>query len=124
MTPPITLSFPAHSAHVSLARHVAAALAARMEFTIDQVEDVRLAIDEACSHLITGGDEVVTCLFMVDGNGLTMIETSDAAQSPLPDPNGFGWIVMRALVDEVTAADDHGRVTITLRIRGLEPAGA
>ena len=78
----------------------------------------------AACDLLAGGDEVVTCLFMVDGNGLTMIVTSDAAQSPLPDPNGFGWIVMRALVDEVTAADDHGRVTITLRIRGLEPAGA
>ena len=119
MLEPITLSFPAHASNVALARTAAATLAARLDFTIDQVEDARLAIDEAVSHLITGGDETI-----ISGTELTMVVTSNALNAPLPDPEGFGWIVMRALVDEVRAEELAGLVTLTLLMRGLQPAGA
>jgi serine/threonine-protein kinase RsbW len=124
MLEPITLSFPAHASNVALARSAAATLAARLDFTIDQVEDARLAIDEAVSHLITGGDETITCSFIISGTELTMVVTSNALNAPLPDPEGFGWIVMRALVDEVRAEELAGLVTLTLLMRGLQPAGA
>ena len=55
---------------------------------------------------------------------LTMVVTSNALNAALPDPEGFGWIVMRALVDEVHAGELGGLVTLTLLMRGLEPAGA
>ena len=124
MLEPITLSFPAHAANVTLARTTAATLAARLDFTIDHVEDARLAIDEAVSQLITGGDETITCSFLVSGTELTMVVTSNALNATLPDPEGFGWIVIRALVDEVHAGELGGRVTLTLLMRGRVPAGA
>ncbi|CAB4748627.1 unannotated protein [freshwater metagenome] len=124
MSEPIILRFPAHASNVALARTTAATLAARLDFTIDQVEDARLAIDEAVSHLITGGDEMITCSFSLSETELRMVVTSTAEHAALPDPEGFGWIVMRALVDDVRAEDIGGLVTLTLLMRGLEPAGA
>ena len=124
MIEPIALSFPAHASNVALARTTAATLAARLDFTIDQVEDARLAIDEAVSQLVTGGDETITCTFVIAGTELTMVVTSNAVNAALPDPEAFGWIVMRALVDEVRAEELDGLVTLTLLMRGLEPAGA
>ena len=124
MPEPIILSFPAHAANVTLARTTAATLAARLAFKIDQVEDARLAIDEAVSQLITDGDETITCSFVMSVSELTMVVTSNALNANLPDPEGFGWIVMRALVDEVHADELGGLVTLTLLMRGLEPAGA
>src|SRR6056297_3517045 len=48
----IEVAFPADTANMAIARTVAAAVATRADLTVDQIEDVRLAIDEAAAYLI------------------------------------------------------------------------
>ena len=43
---------PADGAYVSTLRLTAASLAARCDLTIDDIEDLRLAVDEACALLL------------------------------------------------------------------------
>ena len=43
---------PADASYVSTLRLTAASLAARCELTIDDIEDLRLAVDEACALLL------------------------------------------------------------------------
>ena len=43
---------PAESAYLSVLRTAAAGLAARLDFTLDEIEDLRIAIDEACAMLL------------------------------------------------------------------------
>jgi len=53
----IELDLPAHTRHASMARAVAAALGADAGFSIDDIDDLRLGIDEAISvvcHRTTG----------------------------------------------------------------------
>lgn len=56
----VTLCFPAASERVRLARVVAATLADEAGFDYDEVEDVRIAVDELCFALLDAGATVGT----------------------------------------------------------------
>ena len=49
----VEVAAPADVAYVSTLRLTAASLAARCELTIDDIEDLRLAVDEACALLLS-----------------------------------------------------------------------
>src|ERR1022692_2640669 len=44
----VTVSMPAEGAYLSVLRTATAGLAARLDFTLDEIEDLRIAVDEAC----------------------------------------------------------------------------
>jgi serine/threonine-protein kinase RsbW len=48
----IKLSFPVNAAYVSSARLTASSIANRMEFDIDEIEDIKTAVSEACTYII------------------------------------------------------------------------
>ncbi|MDR1531021.1 MAG: serine/threonine protein kinase [Clostridiales bacterium] len=57
----IQLSLPLNAAYVSAARLTASSIANRFAFNIDEIEDIKAAVSEACTFLIkklgnTGGD--------------------------------------------------------------------
>ena len=121
MTEIVRLEFPADTENVALARNVAATLAARADFTLDRVEDARLAVDEAVAQVIDGATAgPILCVFGLDASVLT-VEVSGSGAA-LPDHDSFGWIVLRALVDEVDAATVGATLTISLRMAGAVPA--
>ena len=49
----IDIRLPADGAYLALLRTATAGLAARMDFTLDEIEDLRIAIDEACALLLS-----------------------------------------------------------------------
>lgn len=49
----VTVRLPAASAYLSVLRTATAGLAARLDFTLDEIEDLRIAVDEACAMLLT-----------------------------------------------------------------------
>jgi anti-sigma regulatory factor (Ser/Thr protein kinase) len=52
----VEMSIPAQAAYVRLARLNAAALAHEIGFSVDDVEDLRMAVDEACTFLLETTD--------------------------------------------------------------------
>jgi len=48
----VELWLPATSRHLRLARLAAAGLATDLGFSVDEIEDLRLAVDEACAVLV------------------------------------------------------------------------
>ena len=52
MADTVDLSIPAKAELLSLARLTVAAVAARADFDYEEIEDLRLALDELCSRLI------------------------------------------------------------------------
>ena len=114
----VTLTIPADTAYVAMARSVAAAMSARADLTLDQLEDVRLAVDEALTQAIgdaSPGSEV-DCRFTSHDTGLVVeVSTPSASGSP-PSHGTFSWIVMKALVDEVSAEVHDGRLTLRLSL--------
>jgi hypothetical protein len=49
---PVDLTVPASSEHLRILRLVAASLAASLGLDVDQLDDLRIAVDELCSLLI------------------------------------------------------------------------
>src|SRR5660397_242952 len=45
----VSVRLPADGAYLSVLRSVTAALAARLDFTLDDIGDLRVAVDEACA---------------------------------------------------------------------------
>ena len=116
----VELSLPADGAYLSVLRTATAGLAARLQFTLDEIEDLRIAVDEACAMLlpIATPDAELSCLFTVTDDAL-MVETSVPTTSTGPrlPAESFSWQVLSALADEIDAAIADGRAAIRMTKR-------
>lgn len=113
----VELEVPADPAYVVVVRTATAGLAARLDLTLDRIEDLRIAVDEACTLLIRrpehAGGAHITCLFSLEASALTCDLTGPDVE--LPEPSAYGWAVLSALVDSLESgheeAPDGGRST-------------
>lgn len=113
----VAITLPASSAYLTVLRTATAGLAARLDFTIDEIEDLRIAVDEACAMLLPqalpGAD--ITCEFTLEDSTMTVTVTVMTIDGEEPSRDTFAWTVLTALAGEVSSAADHDkRVTITL----------
>ena len=113
----VRVRMPAEGAYLSVLRTATAGLAARLDFTLDEIEDLRIAIDEACAMLlaqaIPGTD--LECDFELGTDQVTITVSVVAAQARVPARDTFAWTVLSALagsVDSRLGPDD--RVAIVL----------
>ena len=122
----VTVSMPAEGAYLSVLRTATAGLAARLDFTLDEIEDLRIAVDEACAMLLgqvvpgTGLD----CTFTL-GRDLMTISVSVLSQTARPPASDtFAWTVLSALAGSVEARVGPGnRLTIVLQ-KSRQPSGS
>jgi serine/threonine-protein kinase RsbW len=112
----VSLTLPASSAYLSVVRTATAALAARQDFTLDDVEDLRIAADEACSLLVADAlpGTSLTCDFTLGDEALTLEVTAAVAGGRAPDRDSFAWTVLSALADDLTARTEGDSVTLVL----------
>jgi hypothetical protein len=112
----VELSLAADAQMLFLARMTGAAVAARAEFDFEQVEDLRLAIDELCVGLMSGagGPGRITLAFQWDDEG-TLEVTGTLAATDDPSGNGHdrprvGTEASYELSERILDAlvDDHG----------------
>jgi serine/threonine-protein kinase RsbW len=114
----VVLRLPAQGAYLSVLRTATASLASRLDFTIDDIEDLRIAVDEACamllSHAVAGAD--LTCSFDLSGDAMGVAVSVPTVDGSLPSRETFAWTVLTALAGEVDATVDLEKVvTLTLR---------
>jgi len=114
----IRLRIPASSPWVVLVRTTATACCARLDFDVERLEDVRLAVDEVAGMLIAQavpGSEV-SCVFTpYDDGRLDIAITAATETGTLPQTDTFAWAVLTALVDDVHATVDDAELTVVLR---------
>jgi serine/threonine-protein kinase RsbW len=113
----VAITLPASSAYLSVLRTATAGLAARLDFTIDEIEDLRIAVDEACAMLLVqavpGAD--ITCEFALGSDRMNVAVSVFTLDGEEPSRDTFAWTVLTALAGDVTSGTDHeNRVTITL----------
>ncbi|MFN2496126.1 MAG: hypothetical protein ABR608_09515 [Pseudonocardiaceae bacterium] len=98
----------ANAAELPPLRVVAADLAARADFDLDTVADLRLAVDEAASELVTiaAPEAVLTCIFSLDVAQLEVTSSVPARPGARLRQDSFGWRVLATLVDEVRVIGD------------------
>lgn len=114
----VVLRVPATPAYVSLVRTAAATLGARLDVGIDQIDDLRLAVDEACALLLQHGetDSDLECHFrLVRPEALHLQARVRSNGKPLRT-SGFVWTVLTALVDDVSVTTDDADVVVAMTL--------
>jgi serine/threonine-protein kinase RsbW len=115
----VELTVPADPAYVSVLRTVTAALAARRDFTIEEIDDLRIAVDEASALLLPRATSTsqLSASFAGASDSLRITVTISAA-TPGPeddiDPTAFAWMVLAALTDDVSTRLSDGTLSVTL----------
>jgi serine/threonine-protein kinase RsbW len=112
----VEVRIPADVVYVSTLRLTAASLAARCDLTIDDIEDLRLAVDEACALLLphAAPGSALDARFEL-AQGRLSVETSVATDdSAEPDRSGFAWTVLGALASTVDVRSKDGRLFIVV----------
>jgi serine/threonine-protein kinase RsbW len=116
----VHVRMPAEGAYLSVLRTATAGLAARLDFTLDEIEDLRIAIDEACAMLLSQAipGTNLECSFELGADQVTITVSVTAAKARMPARDTFAWTVLSALagsVDSRLGPDD--RVAIVLKKR-------
>ena len=116
MRPDVELRLPVDSAYVSVLRATTVSLAARLDFTIDDIEDLRIAVGEASAMVLpsaTAGSDLVCRFYMRPGE--VSITVAVESQDPeLPEEDGFAWQVLSALTTQTATSYDEGVFSVTL----------
>jgi serine/threonine-protein kinase RsbW len=99
----LELRVPTTATQLPAVRAMAADLAMRMDYDLDSVEDLRLAVDEACATLVlvADGDAPLTVVFETTRSGLHIDAWVPTAPGTDVPRDGFGWAVLQTLVDSV-----------------------
>ncbi|MGM9551989.1 MAG: anti-sigma F factor [Clostridia bacterium] len=137
MTNHIKMEFDAKIENVSISRVVAASFIAKLNPTLDEVEDVKVAVSEAVTNAVVHGyDGKEGCIFLeifTYDNTLMIsvrdtgcgIENIERAREPLfttkpaQERSGLGFTVMESFMDSLHIESKVGRgttVTMTKRI--------
>jgi serine/threonine-protein kinase RsbW len=121
--PDVELRIPADSAFLSVLRTATAGLAARLDFTLDDIEDLRIAVDEACAMVLPQAREGsdLTCAFTLGSGSLAVAVSAECDHPRQPSRDGFAWTVLAALTSSVSAEVDGDRLTVTLSRNTAEP---
>jgi serine/threonine-protein kinase RsbW len=106
----VELRVPADPAYLAVVRTATAGLATRLHLTLDEIEDLRIAVDEACSLLLMGRSHpgrTLNASFTVGKGTIAVLICGPAATAP--QRSTFSWSVLQALAgDVVTGVDDDG----------------
>jgi serine/threonine-protein kinase RsbW len=117
----VVIRLPADSAYLSVLRTATAGLAARLDFTIDEIEDLRIAVDEACAMLLpqaVPGAEI-TCEFTLEEVAIRVDVSVASTTGDQPSRDTFAWTVLSALAGDVDSSiDADHRITISLHKHG------
>lgn len=117
------LKVPARSAYLGLVRTVVASVAAAADFSVDDIEDLRMAADEAAALLMSGAhpDAVLQVTIDVQDGGLAVTVTAPSSGVVI-STDSFAWTVLSTLADtaEHSTQGDKTTIAVTKR-RGDEP---
>jgi serine/threonine-protein kinase RsbW len=122
----VTVRMPAEGAYLSVLRTATAGLAARLDFTLDEIEDLRIAVDEACAMLLSQAipGSALECSFALGGDAMTISVSVPSLTPEPPASDTFAWTVLSALAGQVEAFTGPGdQLTIVMR-KGRRASGS
>lgn len=111
----VEISIPSELGYEKVAMEAAVAVAKRMGFSPDRIEDLKTAVSEACLNAIEHGNELdvstrVAIVLTVQPSSLE-VNVADVGKQPIParrpqpgrqeDNRGWGMFLIQNLVDEV-----------------------
>lgn len=127
----VELRIPRKAEWVAVARLAVSAVASRMRFTIEEIEDVKLAVAEACTNAIQsadGADQIeILCEADFAHLRVTVANRRGSGEAIAPPPpleedvrvDGLGVFLIRSLMDDVDYDADPERGTKLVMVKRL-----
>jgi serine/threonine-protein kinase RsbW len=117
----VEVTVPALTGYLGVVRTATAGLAARLAFTLDEIEDLRIAVDEACVMLLSLARpqppdvSTLTCQFRVYEDMLAVtVSARVLPRAVLPADQSFAWQVLTAHATEVSGRSKDGTAAVDL----------
>ncbi|HEY3415030.1 MAG TPA: ATP-binding protein [Armatimonadota bacterium] len=130
----VTLSIPCRAEYVGVARLAILGVASRLDFSYDEVEDLRLAVGEACAgaidHLGDGGSDATSINLRCEiaPAELTVVvgystgSSGEGSKVEKADPENIGALLMEILVDSVDISHDPEGGTSIRLVKMVHPS--
>jgi serine/threonine-protein kinase RsbW len=111
----VTVKVPPAAGYLAVLRTAVGAYAAREQFTLDQVDDLRMAVEEAAVQLLrhVSGDAIVMDVSSTEA-GIEVRLHAEVSSGPVVDESSFSWTILRALADLVRTqtVEPHARIVL------------
>ena len=135
----IKLEFPSHSANEGFARASAAAFAAQLDPTLEELGDIKTAVSEAVTNCIVHAypdsiGKIAMRLRILEGGRLEIVirdwgrGIDDVARAMEPmfttggaDRSGMGFTIMESFMDKLKVRSAPGRGTTVTLVRAVKP---
>lgn len=105
---PTTLSVPAVHVQLPVVRMLTEVVAMHSGCTLDQVSDLKLAVDQICTLLIDAAapDSAITCRFHCGRNVFRVEVTATTTEPWRPAPDSLEWRIVELLADTLSASEE------------------
>lgn len=107
----VELEVPADAAFLGVVRTACSGLGARLDLTLDEIEDLRIAVDEACALVLGAAlqDQAEKPRLRASFTlGRDVLSISVHGPNPaLPHDENFAWTVLEALAGDVSSGTDE-----------------
>lgn len=119
----VRLEVPAAPEFLRISRIMAAGVASRVGFTLDEVEDLRIAIDEVCFSMVgaRGREGTISLRYVLDTDELAVEGIGHFSDGLGNDPqvSALSEQILAAVVDEcqLSAGDEGPRFRLVKRRR-------
>lgn len=116
----VRLVMPATPELLRVARLTAAGLASRLGFNLDEVEDVKIAVDELCFALVgnKGREGTLTLVYQLQADSLVIEGTGEfPVQEQRATTSELSALILSAVVDHHEVSDGEGSIHFRLTKR-------
>ena len=118
----IKMEISANPDFVSIIRLTTSGIANKIGFSIDDIEDMKVAVSEACTNAIKHSDDKsvsITYTILENGLDIESIATPDLTQ---PKENGLGLFIIQTLMDDVKieSKDNQGTIIKMTKYLGVD----
>jgi serine/threonine-protein kinase RsbW len=108
----VRLTIPAALEFVRIARLTASGVASRVGFDVDEIEDLRVAVDELSSILVeAAGANQLELSFTPASDGITIEGRVPVDQSATPEIDDLTRQILAAVVDDYGIESSDGEAT-------------
>ncbi len=114
----VNIRIPAAPEYIQVVRLIASGLASRLGFTLDDIEDLKIAVDELCAYLTgaQGREGEIEIIFTIGDDRLEITGAGrfTAGIKVRTELTQLSQMILDTVVDTATLHLDHGSPTFNL----------
>lgn len=119
----IKMEISSNPDYIGVIRLTTSGIANKVGFSIDDIEDIKVAVSEACTNALKhSGDKIFHIIFTILENGIEIeirdngkgynVDSIEKPDLLNPKENGLGLFIIKTLMDEVIIESENNIGTI------------